>query len=197
MSGPVLLEQINLFGEVENDTDGFITAQGRRLHVEQWSLATGIDAQTIRSRLRSGWTADDAVSRAYQPTNRRQSAAFEVPWGAPGSFTWDCVPYSDDLWCQSFIKAHPGGATVEACCATYGLEDSQFRATEAEALMKLRGLILDGDEDARSWFVDAFDEDALDALLERYGAVAPDMCDSGDGGEACDRDDGELFREAA
>lgn len=197
MTKPVVMEQVGFagFGEPPANDNGFIVAMGRRLHVEQFALLTGIDAQTIRSRLRSGWTPDEAVTRPFTPTNKRLSDAFTVPWGAAGSFTWDHAPYTDDPWCQDFVVKHRGGATVEVCCAAYGLEDSQWRATEQQALMKLRGLILDGDEAARSWFVDAFDEDALTALLERYGDTAPD---SGSDDELGDDDAGPLFgREAA
>lgn len=191
-------EQTTLFGEAERDGGGFISAFGKRLHVEQFAEVYGIDAQTIRSRLRSGWSNERSVSEAYTSTNKRLSTAFQVPWFSPGSFTWDHLPYELDIGCQDFVKKHPGGALVEECCEAYGIEDSQLRGSEASALMKLRGAVLDDSEGARSLFIDMLGEDALELLLERYGKTAPDMEGAGPSAEADEeRDDGELFAAAA
>jgi len=43
-------------------TNHRITAFGRTQILEDWSRETGISAQTIRQRLKSGWTSEDAVS---------------------------------------------------------------------------------------------------------------------------------------
>lgn len=41
----------------------FVTANGRTLCVREWSRETGIDESTIRARLNTGWSDQDAVTR--------------------------------------------------------------------------------------------------------------------------------------
>lgn len=194
---PILLEQVGFsFAPEPANDNGFLIAFGRRLHIEQWQLVHGVDAQTIKSRLRSGWTAERAVSEDMHDTNKRRSDAFEgeKSWGQPGSFTWEHLPASWDPYFLAFMREHPNGATVEVVGAAMGLEDSQCRATCDTALMKLRAAVLDDVGDARDLFCDFFGDDALIALLDRFGATAPDL-DSGDGDDECDdrEDAGPLF----
>ncbi len=40
----------------------FITAHGKTMRASQWAKETGISKQTIRYRLMTGWTEEDAVT---------------------------------------------------------------------------------------------------------------------------------------
>lgn len=186
MSKPVIYEQVSMWGEPENDNAaGKLTAFGRTLFIQQWCLLgpDGLDEQTVRSRLRSGWSNERAVTEAPHVTNKRQSDAFSVPYGAPGSFTWSHVPASWDPYFLAFMREHPNGATVELVGAAVGLEDSQCRSECDQALMKLRAAVLDDVGEARSLFLDFFGEDALEALMEKFGESAPHL-DEEDGSGA-------------
>lgn len=192
MSKPIIFEQVSMFGEPENDNaSGKLTAFGRTLFIEQWCQIgpEGLDAQTVRSRLRSGWDNERAVSEEPHSTNVRKSDAFTVPYGAPGSFTWSHVPASWDPYFLAFMRENPNGATVEVVGAAVGLEDSQCRSECDTALMKLRAAVLDDVGDARNLFVDFFGEGALDALMEKFGDSAPDL----EGDEEFDNEAGPLF----
>ena len=51
-------------------TARFLTYEGRTMRLREWALATDIPLQTIASRLRSGWSPEDALAttrRRYAP----------------------------------------------------------------------------------------------------------------------------------
>lgn len=128
---------------------GKIVAFGRALTLAEWAVEVGIEAGTIRHRLASGWSADEALTAPIERTNRPADLRYQVPDGDPGSWTWygevprddgrgvEELRYMDDVWSQDFVRKHPDGAEIEEICAATGIEASQCRALLKSAFTKV------------------------------------------------------------
>lgn len=61
--------------------------------------------------------------------------------GEPGAWTWQLLPWEDDLWAQEFVQKHPCGATLEEIGEALGVSMQRVRQIEEKALRKLRRMV--------------------------------------------------------
>lgn len=129
-----------------------IEAFGEARSLKDWAKEVGIQDGTIRRRIASGCSIEEALTAPIANTNRPADLRYQVPDGAPGSWThYGEVPrddgkgaeefrYEHDIWTQDFVSKHPDGADIEEICAFTGIEASQCRAVLKSAVTKILAL---------------------------------------------------------
>ena len=64
----------------------------------------------------------------------------------------DALPFAEDVACQRFVDAHPGGATLEEIARVVGFTRERVRQLEEQALSAFRRAAAKvGDIDAEDW----------------------------------------------
>lgn len=109
-----------------------VEAFGEVRPVREWAEDAAVRDAALRRRLAS-MHAEVALQLPAHARVKRDA----LP-GMPGSWTWWLLDYEDDLWAQTFVAAHPGGATLEEVAAALGIVGERVRQIEEVAMRKCR-----------------------------------------------------------
>lgn len=109
-----------------------VTAFGETRTLRAWANEANISPSVLRRRLEH-LPAEVAIQLpAWARVN------FDAKPGAPSSWTWEILDYAQDPWAQSFVRRHPGGASLEEVGDALGLVRERVRQVEEIAMRKVR-----------------------------------------------------------
>lgn len=103
-----------------------VEAFGRVATVGEWARAMGVRSDIITSRLRGGWTPEDAVSATHLGTARGEL------WEGACS-----LPYEADPIAQVVVRTF-GAMTLEQVGGCMGLTRERVRQIESRAFRRIR-----------------------------------------------------------
>lgn len=109
-----------------------IEAWGQRRCISEWVQLSNVGEVRLRKLL----TALPAEVALMVPSATHVDV--EAQPGEPRAWTWDVLPWEDDLWAQAFVDAHPEGATLAEVAEALGLVRERVRQIEETALRKIR-----------------------------------------------------------
>lgn len=118
--------------EVSSSRPMMLEAFGERRTLVDWARDLPISPSILRRRIRA---LPAEVALSIPP--KRHVDLDAVP-GAPGSWTWELLPFAADPWARAFVAQHPSGATLEVVGDALGLCRERVRQVEESALRKFR-----------------------------------------------------------
>lgn len=113
-----------------------IEAFGEARTIAGWAKVSGFSVRALRARHRRlrGLPGEVMLSLSRDSKAHVDTSA---PPGAPGSWTWDIVPWEDDVWARAWVARHPGGATLDEVGLAMGVSYEDVRLIVESALLKL------------------------------------------------------------
>ena len=110
----------------------YIEAFGESHTLAEWAVITACGESTLRKRL-SEHPPEVALA---MPSYTHVDATADP--GAPRSWTWDLLPWEDDVWARRWVATHPSGATLDEVGDALGVVRERVRQIEETAKRKLR-----------------------------------------------------------